>query len=83
MHAHSEKHTSQKLLSIRGGTLRNWHYLQEGGPLVVQASPHQVSVLGNHLYQRTSWCSERLRLALMNFFEDSFNTLAHFLMGDL
>ena len=42
-----------------------------------------MSVLGNHLYQCTSWhCCERLHLASVNFSEDSFNAFAHFMMGD-
>ena len=45
--------------------------------------PHSVSVLGAHLYRRTSWhCCERLHSASVNFFEDSFNAFAYFLMGD-
>ena len=46
--------------------------------------PFKVTVLGTHLYQCTSWCCcERLHLASVNFFEDSFNVFAHFVMGDL
>ena len=44
----------------------------------------QLGVLGTHLYQCTSWhCSERPHSASVNFFEDSFNVFAHFMMGDL
>ena len=41
--------------------------------------------LGTHLDQGTSWhCCERLHSASVNFFfEDSLNTFAHFMMGDL
>ena len=46
--------------------------------------PFYLSVLGTHLYQCTSWpCFERLHLASVNFFEDSFNTFAHLMMDDL
>ena len=46
--------------------------------------PCKVSVLGTHLYQCTSWCCcERLHLASVNFFEDSFSVFAHFIMTDL
>ena len=40
-----------------------------------------MSVLGTHPYQRTGWhCCERLCLASVNFFEDSFRVFAHFKM---
>ena len=39
--------------------------------------------LGTHLYHCTSWCCERLCLASVNFFEDSFNAFFHVMMGDL
>ena len=43
-----------------------------------------MSILGNHLYQCSSWhCCKRLCLASVNFFEDSFNVFAHVMMGDL
>ena len=43
-----------------------------------------MSVLGTRLYQYTNWhCCERLHLDSVNFLEDSFNTFAHFMMGDL
>ena len=43
-----------------------------------------MRVLGTHLYQYTNWhCCERLHLDSVNFLEDSFNTFAHFMMGDL
>ena len=46
--------------------------------------PQLASALGTHLYQCTSWhCCERLCSALVKFFEDSFNSVAHFMMGDL
>ena len=47
--------------------------------------PSEASVLGTHLYQRTSWwCSESLRSASASFFfEDSFNVFSHLMMDDL
>ena len=44
--------------------------------------PRRASVVGTHLYQRTSWrCGERLRLASVKFLE-TLHTSAHFMMGD-
>ena len=69
---------------VRGTFQKPNFFFQEGGPLIVQASPRWVSVLGTHLYQGISWCfCERLHSASVNFFEDSFNALAHFMVGDL
>ena len=46
--------------------------------------PHEVSVLGTHLYQCTSWrCCERMHLALVISFEKSFSVFAHFMIDDL
>ena len=46
--------------------------------------PHELSVLATHLYQCSSWCyCEKLSSASVDFFEDSFNAFAHFMMADL
>ena len=46
--------------------------------------PCWLRFLGTHLYHCTSWCCcERLCLASVNFFEDSFNAFFHVMMGDL
>ena len=72
-----------KTETYEGGDQKNPRIILEGRPLVVQASP-LVNVLGTHLYQCTSWCCcERLCSASVNFFEDSFDLFAHFIMGDL
>ena len=66
-----------------GGSLPKMELSSEGRTLVVQASPHWVSVLGAHLLQCTSWwCCERLHLSLVKFFK-RLNAFAHFMMGDL
>ena len=52
---------------LQRGPLKNQNYLLEGGPLA--GFPRQVSALGTHLYQGTSWhCCKRLYSASVNFF---------------
>ena len=66
-----------------------WNYLLKGGPLVVQASlarwdfqePVCVSLLGDVV--RATLLLTWLCLASVNFFEDSSNAFAHFMIGDL
>ena len=71
------------LCSLIWGTPQKRNYLQKGRSFVIYASPCWVSALGNCLYQCTSWSYKRLLLASVNFFEDSFNMFAHFMMGYL
>ena len=68
-----------------GGPKKN-NYLLESRPLVVQASStalQGVSVLGTHLYQCTAGVVRGCVRFQWNFFGDSFNVFAHFMMGDL
>ena len=68
---------------IQGGT-QKWNYLRDGRSLCSTGLPREVSVLGTLLCQCTSWrCCERLDLASVNCFEDSFTAFAPFMMGDL
>ena len=48
------------VITVYGGTQRNWNYLLEGRALVA-VIPDYMSVLGTHLYQCASWhCCEML-----------------------
>ena len=65
-----------------------WRWLQElssgeRGPWST-GFPCEVSVVGTHLYQCSSWrCCATLHLVSASFDEDSFKMFAHFMMGDL
>ena len=70
-----------KMMQVWGGTPQNWNYLLEGGPLVVHRLPpldecsRNPSVLLALLWESLFGFSE--------FFWKTFNTFAHFMMGDL
>ena len=78
------RHLSVIPEGIRGGAPKDPELPSGGWAPWRTGFPHQVSVLGTHLDQCTSWrCCERLCPASVNFFEDSYSAFAHFMMSDL
>ena len=69
---------------LQEGTPKNLEWSSGGQAPCSTGFLHKMSVLGTHLYWCTSWwCCERLDSVSVNFLEDSFDTLPHFVMGDL